>query len=209
VAEPLPTPCLDLDADEIVPDSELEFEDLKNAVQDEHSGDSSDDFVPDESSQSDVPQGDDSAVPLRISKATASTSARPFSSKGAPSSKSLTGRRLFANAHSEVDSSEPSDTDDSFVDTKKASRRKKAAPTRGKGRRGPQPQRRRRREAESAESSNSSDGLPEPSDDDARPPPRSLQPNETLALIKAAHRKMRKKLRRKLTPVRFSIPHPS
>jgi hypothetical protein len=47
-----------------------------------------------------------------------------------------------------------------------------------------------------------SDGLLEPSDDDAKPPPKGLGPHQTYGLIKVAERRMRKKLGRKLTLVR-------
>lgn len=197
-----------LEEDEIVPDSELEFEDLENEAQNESSGDSSDDFVPEES---DVQQDEESDVPLR---ATLNTPTRPSSFKAGSSSKTLRGRKLSAMSQSEADSSNLSDPDDSFVANMSAPRRKEATTTRGKGRRNavqrrhPGPRRRggkRSGRDESDELSEDSDGLLEPSDDDAKPPPKGLQPHETLALIKAAQRRMRKKLGRKLTIVRLSI----
>lgn len=196
----------DPDEDEIIPDSELEFEELENPVRDESSGDSSDDFVPEESSQSDVPPDEESDVPVRVSKATPSTSTRPSSSKAGPSSKTSRGRRSTAKVQS--DFSDLSGTDDSFSTSLKAPRKKKAASTRGKGRTKVVYSRRRgRRRSESDESdgeSDNSDDLLEPSDDDAKPPPRGLQPQEILKLIRAAQRRMRKKLGRKLTLVRLN-----
>ena len=210
----------DMDEDEIVPDSELEFEDLEHTVQNESSGGSSDDFVPDESSQSDAPQDEESDVPVRISKATLNTSARPSSSKAGPSSSASKGRRSTTKVQFEADSSDPSDTDDPLVARTNAPQRRASAPTRGKGRRNavqprrrPGPQRRRGRRSESDESEScgepdNSDSLLEPSDDDAQPPPKDLLPNERLVLIKVALRRMRKKLGRKLTLVRLSIVYP-
>jgi hypothetical protein len=208
VAGPLPLPSLDLDEGEIVPDSELEFEDLENAVQNEASGDSSDDFVPEESSQGDL---SDDGVPL--STTIPNTFARLSSSKAGPSSKSLKGRRSTVKAQSEADLSDWSDTEDSFVTSEKVSRRNKAAPKMGKGRKSaPQPRQRRRRRRgrhpesdESDQESDNSDNLLEPSDEDTKPPPRGLHPHQTQSLIKAAERKMRKKLGRKLTLVLPSI----
>lgn len=208
MAGPLPPPSLDLDEDEIVPDSELEFEDLENAVQNEASGDSSDDFVPEGSSQSNISEDD---VPL--STTISNNFARPSSSKAGPSSKTLKGRRSVVRAQPEADLSDWSDTEDSFVTSAKAPRRNKAAPKVGKGRKSaPQPRRRRRpqrgRHPESDESDqapDNSDDLLEPSDEDAKPPPRGLHPHQTHSLIKAAERKMRKKLGRKLTLVLPSI----
>jgi hypothetical protein len=200
VAGPLPSP--DLDEEEIVADSELEFEDLENIVQNEASGDSSDDFIPEESSQSDVSQDD---VPLSVTAP--NTFTQPSSSKAGPSSKTLKGRRSTAKTKYETELSGSSDMEDSFATSKKAPRKNKAAPAKGKGRRGV-PRRRRGRYPESDESdqeSNDSGGLLESSDEDVKPPPRGLQPLETLALIKAAERRMRKKLGRKLTLVRPSI----
>lgn len=206
----------DIDECEIVPDSELEFEDLENAAQNESLGESSDDFVPEESSQSDVPQDGESDVPLRMPKAILNTFTRPSSSKAGPSSKALRGRTSIAKAQSEADSSEPSDTDDSPISSTNAPRRG-AVTTRGKGRRN-HPQSRRRavprgrkrgrrpRSDESVDGEfDNSDGILEPSDDDAKPPPKGLQPHETLGLIKVAQRRMCKKLGRKLTLVRPSI----
>ena len=210
VARPRLTP--DLDQGEIVPDSELEFEDLETAVQNESSGDSSDDFVPEESSQSDAPQDEESDVPYRVGKPVLDSFARPSSSKAGPSSKTSRGRRSAAKT--QADSSDPSDTDDSFVADTNVSRRKKAASTKVKRQkkavrpRRPGPRRRGGRRSESEESDGefgNSDNLLEPSDDDAEPPPRGLQPHETLALIKAAQRRMRKKLGHKLTLVRLAI----
>jgi hypothetical protein len=203
----------DPEEDEIIPDSELEFEDLENAVQNESSGDSSDNFIPEESSQSDVSQDDEPNIPIRAPKATPNTSTRPSSSKAGPSSKTSRGRRSAAKAQSEADSSDLSGTDDSFTVHMKAHRRKKAAPTRGKGRRNVvYPRRRGGRRSESIESdgeSDNSDGLLEPSDDDAKPPPKGLQPHEILKLIKVAQRRMRKRLGRKLTLVRLRIVYSS
>lgn len=209
----LPPPSSDLDDDEIVPDSELEFEDLEDVVQNESSGDSSDDFVPEESSESDAPQDQGSDVPLRMSMATPDTVTRPSFSKAGPSSKASRGRRSTARAQSEVDLSDLSDSDDSVAASKKAPQKKIVVPTRRKGRRGatsprgpPVRRRGRGRRAEGDESdqeSDISDGLLEPSDDDAKPPPRDLQPEQIRALIKATERRLRKKLGRKLTMVRL------
>ena len=209
-------PSSDLE-DEIIPDSELEFQDLEVVAQNESSEDSGDDFVPGETSQSDVPQEQDSDVPLRLTTAVASTSTRPSSSKAGTSSKIPRGRKSTALALSEAESSDSSDAENLFA-ARKVPRGRRAAPTRGMGRRGaPQfrrpsgPRRRRGGRAESDESdqeSGSSDVLLEPSDDDAKPPPKGLQPHETHALIKAAHRRMRKKLGRKLTIVGPSIAYP-
>lgn len=181
----------------------------------ESSGDSSDDFVPEESSQSDVPQDEESDVPLRVSKATPNTPTRSSFSKAGPSSKTP---RSFAKAQSEMDSSDPSDTDDSFVADMNAPQRKEASVTKVKGRRNaPQPRRRseprrrggaRPKKDESDGESDNTDGLLEPSDDDAKPPPKGLQPHQTLSLVKAAQRRMRKKLGRKLTLVRFDPVYP-
>lgn len=211
MGRPPPPPVSDLDDDEIVPDSELEFEDLEDEVQGESSDDSSDDFVLEESSQSDVSQEQEPDPPLSVSMATPNASVRPSSSKASSSSKTPRGRGPAARTQSEV---EPSDSDDSIVVSKKAPRRKQAAPARGKGRRGAAPARRppgrrrgRGRRAESDESnreSDISDGLLEPSDDDSKPPPKDLEPKQIHDLIKAAERRMRKKLGRKLTLARPS-----
>jgi len=213
VARFLQPPSSDLDDDEIVPDSELEFEDLEDIVQNESSDNSSDDFVPEESSESDAPQDQESGVPLRVSMATVNTSARPSSSKAGPSSKASRGRRAAAVAQSEAESSGSSDLDDSAVAGKRAPQKKKAVPAirRGRGgaapRRGPPvPRRGRGRRAEDDESDQESDmsgSLLEPSDDEAKPPPKGLDPHQTRALIKVAERRMRKKLGRKLTIVRL------
>lgn len=212
MAKPLPPPSSDLDDDEIVPDSELEFEDLEDAIRNESSDGSGDDFVPGESSQSDVPQDQESDLPLRVSMATTNTSVRPSSSKAGPSSKTSRGPRSAAKSRSEMKSSDSYDSDDSIALSKRAPRRKQAAPAKSRGRKGtapprrpPGPRRRRGRHAESDGSdqeTNISDGLLEPSDDDAKPPPKGLEPHQTHALIKAAERRMRKKLGRKLTMVR-------
>ena len=181
---------------------------------------SSDDFVPGESSESDAPQDGESDVPLRMSMTTPNISTRPSSSKAGPSSKTSGGRRSIAKTQLEVESSDPSDSDDSTLVNTKAPRGKKAAPVRRKERRGAAPplrppvrRRGRGRRAESDESdqeSDISDGLPEPSDDDAKPPPKGLQPQQIRSLIKAAERRMRKELGRKLTLVRSLLPilHP-
>lgn len=211
MARPLRPPSPDLDDDEIVPDSELEFEDLEDVIQNESSDYSSDDFVPEESSESDAPQDQESGVPLRVSMATANTSARPSSSKAGPSSRASGGRKSAAIVNSEVESSELSDSEVPVVANKMAPRKKKAIPAvnRGRGgaatrRRPPGPRRRRGRRAEddvSDQESDMSDGILEPSDDEAKPPPKGLDPNQTRALIKVAERRMRKKLGRKLTIV--------
>jgi len=218
VARRLPPPSSDLDDDKIVPDSELEFEDLEDAIQNESSGDSGDDFVPGESSESDALQDRGSDVPLRVSMATPSTSTRPSSSKAGSSSKTWGGRGSAAKTQYEVESSDPSDSDDSTVASKKAPRRKQAAPAKSKRRRGvvplrrpPGPRRGRWRRAESEASgqeSDISDGLLEPSDDDTKPPPNGLHPNQTRTVIKVAERRMRKKLGRKLTMVWHSTAYP-
>ena len=217
MARPLSPPGSDPEDDEIVPDSELEFEDLEDAVQNESSDDSGDDFVPGGSSQSDVPQDQEFDLPPRVSTATPNTPVRP-SSKAGPSSKTSKGRRSAARTQSSEESSDPSDSDDSIFDSRKAPRKKQAAPARSKGRKGaaptrrlPGPRRKRGRRAESDESDNEtddSDGLLEPSDDDAKPPPKGLEPRQIHALIKAAQRRMRKKLGRKLTIVQSSIACP-
>jgi len=214
VAGPLRPPSSDLDDDEIVPDSELEFEDLEDVVQNESSDCSSDDFVPEESSESDAPQDQESEVPLRVSMATANGSAHPSSSKAGPSSRASGGRKSAAVADSEAESSESSDSDDPVVTTTRPPRKKKVVPAmrRGRGgathRRPPVPRRGRGRRAEddvSDQESDMSDGILEPSDDEAKPPPKGLNPNQTRALIKVAERRMRKKLGRKLTIVQLSL----
>ena len=212
MAKPLPPPNSDPDDDEIVPDSELEFEDLEDTIQIESSDDSGDDFIPEESSQSDVPQDQGSDLPLRVSLATTNTSTRPFSSRAGPSSKTSRGPRSAAKIQSEVESSDPDDSDDSIAISKRAPRKKQAAPVRSRGRKSAAPPRRLRgprrgrgRRAESDETDQEtdiSDGLLEPSDDDAKPPPKGLQPHQIRAWIKDAERRMRKKLGRKLTLVR-------
>lgn len=214
VARLLPPPGSDLDDDEIVPDSELEFEDHEEAVQIESSGGSSDDFVPEESSDSDVQQDREPDVPVRVSMATLSTSTRPSSSRAGPSSKVSGGLGLTAKTYSEAESSDSSGPEDSTAASKAAPRRRKAAPVVRKRRVGAAPPRRplaprrgrgrRAEDDESGQESDASDGLLEPSDDDAKPPPKGLQPHQTRALIKVAERRMRKKLGRKLTIVRFS-----
>ena len=227
MARLLQPPSSDLDDDEIVPDSELEFEDLEGVVQNESSDSSSDDFVPEESSESDAPQAQESGVPLRVSMATANISARPSSSKAGPSSGASGGRKSAAVADSEVESSASSDSDDPVVVSRRAPRKKKAVPAtrRGKGsvttrRRPPGPRRGRGRRAgddASDQESDVSDGILEPSDDEAKPPPKGLEAHQTRALIKVAERRMRKKLGRKLTIVQLSpaspeppyIDHPS
>lgn len=204
VGRALPPPIADIDEDTIIPDSELEFQDLGNATQDESSGD---DFVPEEGSQSDVPQDEDSDFSLRVSKATPGDLTRPPYQKAGPSSKKPRGRKSTANVHSEVEP-DSSGTEDLFVFDTKAPQRKKAARTKGKSRKNLlAPRRRRGRQSESDESDQESGGLLESSGDDAKPPPRDLEPHETYALIRAAHRKMRKRLGRKLTPVRLGIVH--
>jgi len=218
-ARPLPPPSSDLDADEIVPDSELEFEDLEDAIQNESLDDSSDDFVPEEDSESDVPQNQESDVPLAVSMTTPDTFARPSSSKAGLSFKAPRGRRPAAKMQSEVESSDSSDSDDSIAASKNPPRRKKAVPAGRKGRKGATssrrpsgPRRRRGRRADDEESdqeSDISDGLLEPSDDDAKPPPKGLQPHQIQSLIKTAERRMRKKLGRKLTMVQFFTAYPN
>lgn len=214
VAKPLPPSSSDLDDDEIIPDSELEFEDLENAVQNESSDDSSDDFVPEGSSESDVPQDRESDVPLGVSMATPNNSTRHSFSRAGPSSKPVRGRGPAAKMQFETESPDPDDSDDSIAPSKKAPRRKQTAPARRKGksaaaapRRPDAPGRGRGRRAKSDESDQDSDindGLLEPSDDDAKPPPSDLQPHQLRTVIKAAERKMRKKLGRKLTMVQLS-----
>ena len=211
----LQPPSSDLD-DEIVPDSELEFEDLEGVVQNESSDSSSDNFVPEESSESDVPQDRGSSLPLRVSMATTDTPARPSSSKAGPSSRASRGHRSTAVACSEAESSDSSDSDDSATASKRAPRKKKATPAmrRARGgittrRRPPVPRRGRGRggraeDDKSGQESDVSDGLLEPSDGEAKPPPKGLDPHQTRALIKVAERRMRKKLGRKLTVVRPS-----
>jgi len=207
VAGPLLPPRRDLDEEEIVPDSELEFEDLENAPRNESSGGSGDDFIPEENSQSDFSQNEDSDASFRLSKTTPKGHARPSSSKVGSSSKPRGGRRPTTKTQSDGDFS---DSPDSSVAGAQAPQRKKAVPTKGKGRRNAAPPRRprgsrrrgRERQSEKEESdkgSESSDGLLEPSDDDAKPPPKDLHPHQTLALIKSVQRRMRKKLGRKLT----------
>jgi len=216
VARPLPPPRSDLDDGEIVPDSELEFKDLEDVIQNESPDDSDDEFVPGESSQSDAPQDREPDLPLRVSMATTNPSVRPSSSRAGPSSKTSRGPKLAAKTQSEVESSDSYDSDDSISVSKKAPRRKQAVPVRSRGRKSAAPPRRpsgrrRGRRAQSDESGQEtgiSDGLLEPSDDDAKPPPRGLEPNQTHALIKAAERRMRKKLGRKLTLVRPPPPAP-
>jgi len=218
VARPLPPSSSDIDNDEIVPDSDLEFEDLEDVIQNESLGDSGDDFVPGESSESDAPEDRRSDVPLRVSMATPSASTRPSSSKAGPSSKTWGGRRSAAKTQHGVESSDHSDSDDSTVASKKAPQRKQAAPVRSESRRGvgrlrlpPGPRRGRGRHPESEASgqeSNISDGLLEPSEDEAKPPPKGLHPNQTRTLIKVAERRVRKKLGRKLTLVWPSTPYP-
>ena len=216
VAKPLPPPGSDLDDDEIVPDSELEFEDLEDVIQIESSDDSGDDFVPGESSQSDVPQDRESDVPLRVSMATPSTPVRPSSSKAGPSSKTSRRPISAAKTQSEMESSDSSDSDDSILISKKTPRRRQVTPARSRGKRGavqtrrpPGPRRKRGRRAESDQSDQEfdiSDGFLESSDDDASPPSKGLDPHQIRALIKVAERRMRKKLGRKLTVVRPSSP---
>jgi len=216
VARPLPPPRCDLDDDEIVPDSELEFKDLEDVVQNESPDDSDDDFVPGGSSQSDVPQDQEPDLPLRMSMATTNTPVRPSFSRAGPSSKTSRGSKLAAKTQSEVESSDSYDSDDSIALSKKAPLRKQAAPVRSRGRKGAAPPRRpsrrgRGRRAQSDESGREtdvSDGLLEPSDDDAKPPPKGLEPHQTHSLIKTAERRMRKKLGRKLTMVRPPLPAP-
>lgn len=216
MARPLPPPRCDLDDDEIVPDSELEFEDLEDVAQNESLDGSDDDFVPGESSQSDVPQDQESDLPLRVSMATTNTPVRSSSSRAGPSSKTSRGPRLVVKTESEVESSDSDDSDDSIAVSKKAPLRKQVAPVRNRGRKGAAPPRRpsrrgRGRRAQSDESDQGtdvSDGLLEPSDDDAKPPPKGLEPHQIHALIKAAERRMRKKLGRKLTMVRPPPPAP-
>lgn len=213
MARLLPPPTPDLDDSEIVPDSELEFEDLEDAVQNESSDGSSDNFVPEESSESDVQQDQESDVPLRMSMATPNTSARPSSSKAGPSPKASRGRRSAVKIQSEVEPLDSDDSDDSIVAGKKAPQRMQTAPARRKARGGIIPSRRpsgsqrgqgrRAEDDESDQESGISDGLLEPSDDDAKSPPKGLDPHQTRALIKAAERRMRKKLGRKLTVVRL------
>lgn len=209
MARLLPLPSSDLDDDEIVPDSELEFADLDGAVVNESSDGSGDDFVPEESSESDVPRDQEPEAPLWVSMATPSTSTRPSPLKLGSSFKTSRGRKSAAGTQSGVESSGPCDSDDSVVVSKKP-RGKKAAPARHKGRkdaspipRPPVPRRVRGRRGEPDQESDMSDGLLEPSDDDAKPPPKGLQPHQTRALIKVAERRMRKKLGRKLTIVRL------
>lgn len=216
MARPLPPPRCDLDDDEIVPDSELEFEDLEDVAQNESLDGSDDDFVPGESSQSDVPQDQESDLPLRVSMATTNTPVRSSSSRAGPSSKTSRGPRLVVKTESEVESSDSDDSDDSIAVSKKASLRKQVAPVRNRGRKSAAPPRRpsrrgRGRRAQSDESDQGtdvSDGFLEPSDDDAKPPPKGLEPHQIHALIKAAERRMRKKLGRKLTMVRPPPPAP-
>lgn len=211
MARPLPPPSPVPDDDEVVPDSELEFEDLEDAIQNESSDDSDDDFVPGESSQSDVPLDQESDVPLRLSMTTPSIPVRPSSSKAGPSFKISRRRGSAAKMQSEVESSDPSDSDDSDVVRKKAPRRKQTTPAKSGGRRGavlprraPGPRRRRGRRSESDESDqepDTSDDLLAPSDDDT-PPPKGLDPEQIRSMIKAAERRMRKKLGHKLSVVR-------
>jgi len=207
MARPLPPPGSDLDDDEIVPDSELEFQDLEDILHIESSDDSGDDFIPGESSQSDVPQDQESDVSLRVSTATPRNSFRPSSSKAGPSSGTPKRRRSATRTQFEMESTDPSDSDDSIPFSKKASRKKQATTVRSKGRKGagpprrpPGPRRKRGRRPESEES-DISDGLLETSDDDAKPPPKGLDSEQIRALTRAAERRMRKKLGRKLTLV--------
>ena len=215
----LQPPISDLDDDEIVPDSELEFEDLEDVVQNESSDSSNDDFVPEESSESDAPQDQESGVPLKVPMATTNTSADPSSSKAGPSSRASGGRKSAAVADSEAESSELSDSDVPVVASKRAPQKKKAVPaTRRRGggnatgRRPAGPRRGRGRRAEddmADQESDISDGILEPSDDEAKPPPKGLEAHQTRALIKVAERRMRKKLGRKLTIVRLSPASPN
>jgi len=218
VVRPLQPPSSDLDEDEVVPDSELEFEDLDGVVQNESSDSSSDNFVPEESSESDAPQDQESGAPLRVSMATANTSAHPSSSRAGQSSRALGVRKSTTVADSEAQSSESSDSDDPVVASKKTPWKKRTvlAMRRGRGaaatrRRPPGPRRGRGRRAEddvSDQESDISDEILEPSDDEAKPPPKGLEAHQTRALIKVAERRMRKKLGRKLTLVRLSPTSP-
>lgn len=182
-------------------------------IQSESSDRSDDDFVPGEASQSDVSEDQESHLPLGVSMATPSTSARFSSSKAGPSFKTQRGRRSATDTRSRVEASDSSDSDDPIVVSKRAHRRKQVAPVRSRGRKGVGPSRRlagprrgrgRRAESDGSQETDVSDGLLEPSEDDAKPPPKGLTPHQIRTSIKAAERRARKKLGNKLTPVRPS-----
>ena len=144
---------------------------------------------------------------------TTSTSARFSSSNAGPSSKTQRGRRSATDTRSRAEPLDSSDSDDSTVVSKKAPRRKQVAPAGNRGRKGadqprrltgPRRQRGRRAESDGSQETDVGDGLLEPSDDDAKPPPKGLTPHQIRSLIRAAERRVRKKLGRKLTIVRPS-----